>query len=242
MMTEQPGGQTLIFDADDTLWECNKYFEDAIHDFIDFLQHEHLSPEEVRLVIDRFERVNGYGAEAFAQSLVETYRELATENGPGDEERVRKLGLRILNTEMETIPGVEETLQSLLPHHRLLLCTKGNEEEQLLKIRRSPLADYFEYHIVVADKTEQTYLEIVESFALDAGNTWMIGNSLRSDIYPALAAGINAIYVPNPHTWHMEHLEFDREAHWPGMWTELAQIEELTRLFASTSQESHADI
>ncbi|MCA9835006.1 MAG: HAD family hydrolase [Thermomicrobiales bacterium] len=230
-MTDRSAGQTLIFDADDTLWECNKYFEDAIHEFIDFLHHEHLSPEEVRLVIDKFERVNGYGAQAFAQSLVETYRELATENDPGDEERVRALGLRILDTNMETIPGVEETLRALLPRHQLLLCTKGDEEEQILKIRRSPLADYFEYHIVVEDKTVETYQEIVESFALDAKTSWMIGNSLKSDIYPALEAGINAIYVPNPHTWHMEHLAFDRADHWSGAWLEIERIEELSEMF-----------
>lgn len=242
-MTDKRVGQTLIFDADDTLWECNKYFEDAIHAFVEFLHHEELTPAEVRAVIDRFERVNGYGAHAFAQSLVETYRELATANDPGDEETVRALGLRLLDITMETIPGVEGTLRALQPHHQLLLCTKGEENEQRLKISRSTLSGYFAELIVVDDKSPATYREIVGDLALNARDTWMIGNSLRSDIYPALEAGINAIYVPNPHTWHMEHLDFQREQHWPGEWLEVGQIDALLGLFvrddaAATGQES----
>lgn len=227
--------QTLIFDADDTLWECNTYFEQAIHRFMDFLHSEHLSREEIREVLDTFERTNSYGARAFAKSLVETYRELATENDPGDEETIERLGLGMLEQEMEPILGVEETLTALQPHHRLLLFTKGEEEEQQLKINRSPLADYFEHHIVTHDKTVSTYDEIIASLDLEAERTWMIGNSMRSDIQPALAAGIHAIYVPNPHTWHMENVEFRHDYAWPGTFIELDKITELADHFVTTS-------
>lgn len=232
-MTTRRSNQTLIFDADDTLWECNKYFEDAIHGFIDFLHAEHLTREEIREVLDAFERTNGYGARAFAKSMVETYRELATENNPGDEAIVERLGLSILEQHMETIEAVPETLAALKPHHTLFLFTKGEEQEQQLKISRSPLANEFAAHIICDDKKPETYREIVESLGLEPADTWMIGNSLRSDIQPALAAGINAIYIPNPHTWHMEHVDFDHDPSWSGTYLKLATFAELTGEFVS---------
>lgn len=227
--------QTLICDADDTLWECNTYFEQAIHRFMEFLHAEHLSREEIREVLDTFERKNGYGARAFAKSMVETFRELATENDPGDEERIEQLGLAILETEMEPIHGVAKTLAALRPHHCLLLFTKGDEEEQQIKINRSSLSDFFEFHIIAADKTVDTYSEIIANLQLDPASTWMIGNSLKSDIQPALQAGLHAIYVPNPHTWHMEHTEFEHDESWPGTYLELNSFAELTSHFVSES-------
>lgn len=232
-MSAKPVEQTLIFDADDTLWECNKYFEDVIHRFIDFLHAEHLGREEIRAVLDTFERTNGYGARAFAKSLVETYRELATDNNPGDEAMIERLGLSILEERMEPISGVAETLAALKPRHTLILFTKGDEEEQQLKISRSALANEFAAHIICHDKTPATYRDIVESFGLEPAETWMIGNSLRSDIQPALEAGINAIYIPNPHTWHMEHLEFVHYVSWPGRYIQLERFADLTEFFTS---------
>lgn len=232
---ERRTNQSLLFDADDTLWECNTYFEQAIHRFIDFLHAEHLTREGIRDVLDNFERVNGYGARAFAKSMVETYRELAPENDPGDEEMIEQLGLGILKQEMEAIPGVEETLIALRPHHTLILFTKGDEEEQQIKINRSPLSAYFEYHIITHDKTVATYRDIIDSLNLNPAETWMIGNSMRSDILPAMEAGISAIYVPNPHTWHMENTEFAQNPDWPGTFIELERISGLSRYFASNS-------
>lgn len=227
--------QILIFDADDTLWECNTYFEQAIHSFIDFLHAEHLSREEIREVLDTFERKNGYGARAFARSLVDTYRELATENDPGDEETIERLGLAILEQEMEAIDGVEETLIQLQPHHTLILFTKGDEEEQLIKIGKSRLSRYFEFHIVTHDKTVASYNDVLDSLDLDRTRSWMIGNSMRSDILPALEAGISAIYVPNLHTWHMENVEYAENPDWPGRYLDLKRITQLADHFATES-------
>lgn len=227
--------QTLIFDADDTLWECNTYFEQAIHQFINFLHTEHLSREEIRDVLDTFERKNGYGARAFAKSLVDTYRELATENDPGDEETIERLGLQILEQEMGAIDGVEKTLVRLQPHHTLILFTKGDEEEQLLKINNSRLSTYFEFHVVTHDKTVASYHDVLDSLNLEPQSTWMIGNSMRSDILPALEAGIHAIYVPNPHTWHMENVEYVPNPDWPGQYIALDRITELADHFATAS-------
>lgn len=227
--------QTLLIDADDTLWECNKYFEEIISEFITFLHAEHLTTEEIRTVLDDFERHNGYGARAFTTSLVETYRHFATENDPGDEAHIEQLGLRLLEQRMETMPGVEATLESLQPHHRLVLFTKGDDEEQRLKIARSDIAHFFELHVVTHDKTVDTYAELIDSLDLDQESTWMIGNSLRSDIQPALAAGLQAIYIPNPHTWHMEHLDSDVHPDWEGKSKELATFANLTTIFTHSS-------
>lgn len=235
-MSTPRSSQTLIFDADDTLWECNKYFEQAIHRFIEFLRAEHLSPAGIREVLDSFERKNGYGAVAFAKSLVDTYRELATENNPGDEAMIERLGLSILDEHMETIEGVAETLSLLKSHHTLYLFTKGDQDEQQLKISRSPLAGEFSAHIIEPDKTPQTYADIVTTYEVDPSQTWMIGNSLRSDIKPALETGINAVYIPNPHTWHMEHQDFDHDDSWPGTWLKLNTFADLTIEFASAGE------
>ena len=224
--------QTLIFDADDTLWECNTYFEQAIQQFMTFLHSEHLSRESIREVLDNFERENGYGARAFAKSMVQTFRELAPQNDPGDEATIEQLGLAILEQEMEPIPGVAGTLAALQPHHTLLMFTKGDTEEQQIKIRRSSLSAHFQHHIIAQDKTVDTYEDIIREYRLDAATTWMIGNSLRSDIQPALMAGMHALYVPNPHTWHMEHTEIRFDENWPGSYLQLEKITDLLAHFA----------
>jgi putative hydrolase of the HAD superfamily len=196
----------LLIDADDTLWENNIYFEQATHDFIAFLNHSTLSSEEIQRVLDGVERVMGYGAINFTNSLVETYRRVAeadvTEEGI---QQVRQFGERILRQPLELLEGVQETLEYLFSRHELLLLTKGAVEEQKLKVERSGIEQYFSRVTIVEEKDVTTYQKLVEELHLEPTQTWMIGNSPRSDINPALAVGLNAVYIPHPHTWHMEH-------------------------------------
>lgn len=196
----------LLLDADDTLWENNVYFERAIHDFITFLNHSRLTHDEVRAVLDEVERTMGYGAANFTRSLVETYRRLA-EGGPRDEDvqQVRALGERISTHPMQLIAGVQETLTYLAPRHDLLLLTKGDDEEQRLKVEKSGIETYFQRVVIVPEKDVAAYQAIIRELAVDPRATWMVGNSPRSDINPALAAGLNAVYIPHPDTWHLEH-------------------------------------
>ncbi len=198
----------LLIDADDTLWENNIYFEQAIHGFIEFLNHSSLTPAEVRAVIDEFERLLGYGSANFTNSLVETYRRLA-ENDLRDEDisRVRMFGEQIRSHPLQFLDDVEETLAYLFARHDLILLTKGDREEQLLKVEQSGLERFFREVVVVHEKNVATYQQILSQLQLDPQATWMIGNSPRSDINPALAAGLKAIYIPHPHTWHLEHEE-----------------------------------
>ena len=198
----------LIMDADDTLWENNIYFEQAIHAFVTFLDHSRLSREEVRAVLDEVERLMGYGSVNFTKSLVETYRRLAEKDlQEQDIERVRQFGEQIRTHPIQLLEGVRETLAYLSPRHDLYLLTKGDSEEQKLKVERSGIEDYFKQVVIVAEKDVSTYHRIVRELQIDPQRSWMIGNSPRSDINPALAAGLNAVYIPHPHTWHFEHEE-----------------------------------
>lgn len=199
----------LLIDADDTLWENNIYFEQATHSFITFLNHSQLTRAEVRTVLDEVERLMGYGSVNYTKSLVETYRRLA-EKEPQDEEiqRVRQFGAQIRSHPMQLMDGVQETLDYLSPRHDLILLTKGDLEEQKMKIEQSGIEHYFRQTVIVEEKNVATYHRVAEELHIDPQQTWMIGNSPRSDINPALAAGLKAIYIPHLHTWNLEHEEF----------------------------------
>jgi len=198
----------LLMDADDTLWENNIYFEQAIHAFITFLHHSQLSPEEVRTVLDDVERLMGYGSANFTRSLIETYRRLA-EKDPLDEDvqQVRQLGEQIRAHPLQLLDGVKETLDYLVSRYDLVLFTKGDLEEQKLKVERSGIEQYFKQVVIVPEKDVMTYHQVIKDLRIDPQQTWMIGNSPRSDINPALAARLNAVYIPHPHTWRLEHEE-----------------------------------
>jgi putative hydrolase of the HAD superfamily len=201
--------QYLVIDGDDTLWENNVYFEDAAEEFIDLLQHSQLTRAEVRAVLDDVERANlgnhGYGSAAFARNLEETFRRLAErEIAEADLRMVAELGGRILSQPMELRPGVEDTLRYLAPRHDLTLFTKGHLEEQRLKVDRSGLARFFARVVVTPEKDVPAYRNLIGNHGMDSRRTWMIGNSPRSDVNPALAAGLRAVYIPHPRTWSLE--------------------------------------
>lgn len=207
--------QHLVIDADDTLWENNIYFEQAFDDFCEFLDHSTLTPVEIRAVLDEIELVNakshGYGAKNFARNLSQCYERLVERDvNPEDLPKIMSLAGRIMEQPLEIIPGVEETLDYLAQRHDLTLFTKGNQEEQKLKIDRSGLAVYFGHTAIVYEKDRESYLRLVEERRLDPPSTWMVGNSPKSDINPALAAGLNAVFVPHDRTWHLEKTELSQ--------------------------------
>jgi putative hydrolase of the HAD superfamily len=204
--------QTLLIDADDTLWENNIYFEHAIAGFISFLNHHEYSSEKVREVLNQVEREcivsHGYGLHSFAHALTQTFERLAVEPlTPALHETISGFAHTIADHPVEILPQVPETLQYLSARHHLILLTKGALEEQSGKIERSGLKDYFAEIEIVAEKDVSTYSNVVSKHDLPAGSTWMIGNSPKSDINPALAAGLNAVFVPHGATWILEHEE-----------------------------------
>jgi putative hydrolase of the HAD superfamily len=211
-MRGENGAQTLLIDADDTLWENNVYFERAIAKFISLLNHREYSPEMVRQVLNDVERESivkhGYGLHSFAHSLVETFEKLSVDPvTPELHERIRSFAHQIAEHPIEILPGVPETLQYLSERHHLILMTKGNPAEHSGKVERSGLKEYFSAVEIVAEKDEATYRSAIAKYALRADTTWMVGNSPKSDINPALAAGLHAVFIPHDNTWILEHEE-----------------------------------
>ncbi len=209
--------QTLLIDADDTLWENNIYFERAIAHFISFLNHHEFSPEQVRGVLNEVERecivTHGYGLHSFAHALVNTFERLSVQPvKPELRAQIRSFAHAIEDHVIELLPEVTETLQYLAPRHQLILMTKGANLEQSGKIERSGLKSYFAATEIVAEKDSGAYQFMVEKFGLQPANTWMIGNSPKSDINPALAIGLNAVFVPHGNTWVLEHDEISAPA------------------------------
>src|SRR5262249_36290356 len=201
--------QYLLVDADDTLWENNIYFEKAFDDFFEFLAHSHLSADEVRNMLDEIEaanaRVHGYGSLNFGRNLRQCYERLAERDVCEDDLRtVMSFAERILEQPMEVIAGVPETLEYLSKGHDLTLFTKGHAEEQKLKIDRSGLGIYFGHTAIVKEKDPAAYAALSAERGMEMVRTWMIGNSPKSDINPALEAGLNAVFVPHDRTWTLE--------------------------------------
>jgi len=207
----------LIIDADDTLWENNIYFEDAFAQFFEFLDHSHLPAAQVRAIFDEMEianiRVNGYGAANFARNLTQCYHHLVErEVKERDIVHVLSLGQRILDAPIELLPGVADTLAHLSERHELTLFTKGDLEEQRLKVERSGIGHFFAHTGIVREKNPLAYQQLVEDRRMDPTKAWMIGNSPKSDINPALECGLGAVFIPHERTWSLEHQELRRDA------------------------------
>ena len=209
MMRQGMIRQSLLIDADDTLWENNIYFEEAFEQFVDFLEHSTLTAPEVRAILDEIElansRVHGYGSLNFGQNLQQCYRRLAERAiHAADLETVQGFALRILEQPVILMEGVAETLEYLASRHDLTVCTKGHPEEQKLKIDRSGLGVWFGHTAIVKEKDCAAYEALVHERGLDKARTWMIGNSPKSDINPALEAGLHAVFIPHERTWTLE--------------------------------------
>jgi len=205
-----PAGQTLLLDADDTLWENNIYFERAIASFISYLNHREFTPKQVRGHLNQVEHAtiaaNGYGLKSFHQSLIRCFEQLTDAPLTSEKhDRIVSFADAIARQEMELLAGVAETLPLLAGRHRCILVTKGDLGEQTDKLVRSGLKDHFSAVEVLPEKHELAYRSLREQHGCEATRTWMIGNSPRSDINPALAAGLHAIFIPHHFTWVLEH-------------------------------------
>jgi putative hydrolase of the HAD superfamily len=222
---------TLIFDADDTLWENNVLYERVARDFFAWLAH----PDEAhaRAVREDVERANvathGYGTAVFLRTLHDTVERLRDRPPtPAERAEVDALAAALAHHEMELVPGAAEVLAALGRRHDLRLLTKGNPAEQQAKIDASGLAGHFTSVHIVAEKNAGTYRGLVAELSLRPAETWMIGNSPRSDVLPARAAGLHAVYVPNPHTWAHELAVIDD----PAVVT-VASLRDLPTLFSA---------
>lgn len=198
-----------MIDADDTLWENNIYFERAIESFIKVVAHPVLSATEVRDRFDLFEatriHTHGYGVDAFHASLLAGFEHLTgTARSKAHTDALTDCALHVRGAAIELLQGVERTLTALGRRHTLMLVTKGSLAEQTGKLRRSGLSHHFTHVEVLREKHADAYRDLLQRYELELATTWMIGNSPRSDINPALAAGTHAVYVPHPSTWVLE--------------------------------------
>lgn len=201
--------QYLLIDADDTLWENAVYFEEAVAELVEFMDHSSLTHDEIKQTLDEIEldgiAKRGYGTHNFARHLAHCFERLADRDyTEADIERCIAIGESILERPIEILEGVADTLDYLSRRHHLTLCTKGHTEEQLMKFQRSELGPFFHGCRVVREKTAEAYREIVDIDGMEPDATWMIGNSPKSDIHPALEAGIGAVLVPHERTWSLE--------------------------------------
>jgi putative hydrolase of the HAD superfamily len=208
-------GLNLIFDADDTLWESNIHFLEAEAAFIALLGRAGVTEREAIRNSLRHHELKiiaeaGYGRAHYITALRRVIPEMTEahhhETLHGE---VELIGTRLLNRRCEVLPGVAETLEALAGRHRLLLFTKGQPHEQLAKLDRSGLRRFFSRVGVPIEKDPGNYHLLIAQAELDPTRTVMIGNSPRSDINPALAAGLHAVYIPYPHTWEHEQAEID---------------------------------
>ena len=190
---------TLLIDADDTLWENNIFFEKTIEHFITQLEHLGYTREYIRHILNETEKRNirqhGYGVRSFRRSLEETYMKLAG-NAARRElmQEIARLAIELEATPPHILDGVPETLAYLAKHHRLILLTKGEPAEQAAKVERSGLQPYFDAIEIVLEKDAGVYARMVEQFKIVKTHGWMVGNSPRSDINPALQTGLNAVF------------------------------------------------
>lgn len=191
---------TLIFDANDTLWENNVVFERVREDFFGWLAH----PDEAhaRAVREEIETadvaVHGYGSAVFhARDRVAQLRGRPVT--AAERAGIGELAAAFARHELELVPGVEEVLADLGTRHELRLMTKGDPVEQQTKFEVSGLAGHFRSVHVVARKDVATYRALASELALDPSTTWMIGNSPRSD----------AVFVPHPHSREHEEAAVD---------------------------------
>jgi putative hydrolase of the HAD superfamily len=203
---------TLLIDADDTLWENNVFFEKTIDDFISLVEPLGYARDYIRRILNETERRNirqhGYGVRSFGRSLEETYVKLAGHMARRETvAQVHEKVAALEQTPPHVLDGVPETLAYLAERHRLILFTKGEQAEQAAKVERSGLQRFFEAIEIVAEKDVAIYKSLVSRHRVVKSHGWMVGNSPRSDINPALEAGLNAVFIPHAATWELEHAE-----------------------------------
>jgi putative hydrolase of the HAD superfamily len=202
-------GLTLFVDADDTLWENNVYFDSVISRTATRLSEYGVSTERTRealLTIERQRtRAHGYGSLNFGASLEVLCEHVGVTDALEDLRPFLRAEIASLRRKrMEILPDVPETLAYLRRRHRLVLFTKGNHDEQWDKVVRSGLRDLFHQVDVVREKDEAAYRDAARRLGVRADDAWMIGNSPKSDVLPARAAGFGAVFVPHPGTWVLE--------------------------------------
>ncbi|NLS02505.1 HAD family hydrolase [Rhizobium sp. P32RR-XVIII] len=207
---------TIGFDADDTLWQNEQYyrlteehFTQLLGDFADGSQISQRLLEAEKRNLSHY----GFGIKGFTLSMIETAIEITEGKVPASViAKILDTGRDLLSHPVETMPHVRETLESLAGNYLLVLITKGDLFDQERKLAQSGLGDFFDAVEIVSDKTAVTYRRIFSKLGDGPERAMMVGNSLKSDIVPAIAAGSYGVFVPHELTWVLEHVDEPKEA------------------------------
>lgn len=222
---------TIGFDADDTLWQNEQFYRLTERHFASLLA-DYADGDHVSSRLLEAEKRNlafyGFGIKGFTLSMIETALEITEGRVPSSViSEILGIGRDLLQHPVETLPHAREVLEALRGDYYLVLITKGDLFDQERKLAQSGLGDFFDAVEIVSDKSPTTYRRIFSKTAGGPDCAAMIGNSLKSDIVPALAAGAWGIFVPHELTWVFEHVEPPREA---PRFREIADLGELLPL------------
>jgi putative hydrolase of the HAD superfamily len=202
----------VLVDADDTLWENYRFFAEVVDEWARWIAARGVPSERAVAVLEACEDRNiprtGYGSAPFMASLRDAFFELRPD---ADAEEIRDFSEmadraqdELRDHRIDLLPGVAEGLAALASRARLVLFTKGREDEQLAKLERSGLAPHFTAARVVAEKHVEAYAEECARHRAEPSAVWMVGNSARSDVNPARRAGMRTVHVPHPAPWHRD--------------------------------------
>lgn len=203
--------KVVAFDADDTLWVNEPYFQQTEHEFCalleNYLPQHTVSQELFRTEMDNL-ALYGYGVKGFMLSMIETALRISQHTLPVEAiEKVIALGKAMLDQPIELLPGVEDTLKAMQGKYRLVVATKGDLLDQERKLERSGLAHYFHHIEIMSDKRPKDYQKLIRHLDIAPESFLMIGNSVKSDILPVLELGGYACHVPYHTTWAHERVE-----------------------------------
>ncbi|PLP59354.1 HAD family hydrolase [Mesorhizobium loti] len=236
MATQQNALTTIGFDADDTLWQNEQFFRMTERHFAELLS-AHVEKEHLLERLLEAERRNlgayGFGIKGFTLSMIETAIDVT--GGTVPSELIGKIlaaGREMLSHPIETLPHVHDTLEALAGRYRLVLITKGDLFDQERKLAQSGLGDFFHAVEIVSDKSRPTYQRIFARHGDGAEHAMMVGNSLKSDVVPAIEAGSWGVFIPHELTWVIEHVEAPTAA---PRFREIGHLGELPALLSEIS-------
>ncbi|WP_415183460.1 HAD family hydrolase [Phaeovulum sp.] len=202
---------TIAFDADDTLWHNERFFQITQTRFAALLA-DHAAPEHLAARLLAAEQRNigryGFGVKGFVLSMIETAIEVTDSRVPASViGALVEAGHQMLAHPIELLPHARETITALAGRYRLLVITKGDLLDQERKLAQSGLGDLFDGVEIVSDKTADVYAALFARHGTGAAEGLMVGNSLRSDVLPMLTAGGWGVHVPHDLTFALEHAE-----------------------------------
>lgn len=204
------------FDADDTLWQNEQYYkltESHFRDLLaDYAEGDHVSDRLLEAEKRNLARY-GFGVKGFTLSMIETALDITEGRAPSSViSEILSIGRDLLSHPVECLPHARDALEALAGKYFLVLITKGDLFDQERKLAQSGLGDCFDAVEIVSDKTATTYRRIFGKHGEGPERSMMIGNSLKSDVVPAIAAGAWGVFVPHELTWVLEHVDKPAEA------------------------------